>query len=148
MAFKVHKMFREAAFRVNNRFPVTNAETIPAVEDGGGISLMLTDVRLTRGTTSNEIIGVSQNKLAKLGDADGTVDCPFYLADNYIFKALQGAIADADVQPGGQLDINATEDGLEVGSSNNDVTVVGNHVEQDVSWVEFHFNNIDNSMNP
>ena len=147
MAFFVHKFKGESSFRVNNRFPVTNGLTIAATAPGG-FSLMLTAVRLAKGTTSNNIIGVSQNKLAVVGTA-GSVYCPFYRASFYIFKAAQGVIADADCQPGDQLDINATQDGL-TADSNHDVTVIGNHTEgpDDTKMIQFVFNNVDESESP
>jgi hypothetical protein len=149
MGFKIHKLKGESAFRVLNRFPVTSAETI-AKSDPDGYTLMLSSARLTLGLSGNNIIGVSQNKTAKVGNAAGTVYCPFYRAGFYIFKVLQGSLTDNQSAIGAQLDINATGDGLEVGSNNNDVTIVGRHTEKDSDdkWLQFTFNNVDESLEP
>lgn len=111
------------AYRVCERFAITSAETIPANADGG-VGLQLVSNRLTLATAGSPCVGVSNQREARIGDADGTIFGKFDPGDDYQFKFPQGDLLDAQVAVGENLDWNAAADGFQVGSA-DDAVVVG-----------------------
>lgn len=74
------------------------------------------------------------------GNAAGTVEAEGVLVYGCLFEVGQGAISDANSQPGDTLDINATSDGITT-SSNVDVKVYEVDREKNLLYVMFSIGN-------
>lgn len=125
----VSKLREGVGFRVNTRIPITSGETIPD-NDTGSMVLRLVNGALTMAVTGAAVVGISDMAEARTGVADLSILGKYRPGDSCDFRFPQGALADADVEIGDLLDINAAATGFEVGSQNGDAIVVANSQDE------------------
>lgn len=129
MAILVSRLREGIGFRVNTRKAITSGETIPD-NDTGAMVLRLVSGALSKAISGADVVGISDMAEARTGVADLSILGKYRPGESCDFRFPQGSLADADVEIGDLLDIDAAATGFEVGSQNGDAKVVANSTDE------------------
>ncbi len=130
MAFTLDSSTRPAMSHTR-KFAVANGVTVSR-----GDMLKLVNGRVDLAASNDTgIVGVSLTKTDTVGVVLATAIVEVSMDPGAIFRADQGALLDANLQPGDFLDINATSDGL-AAASNNDLIVYDHDTVDNIVFVQ------------